>query len=155
MAYPPPPPPNQYQPPAPAPAAPPADDAGSDAGGDDGGDSGGDGDYQDVFAYQKFDGHIGCNWNGKNLGVIGSPKDILNDVPTKCTDGGDACIELGKRACEAKSDCWGFALQSGENALDGVQVYNSSASNNYLCNGKWGLSVNSGWTTYRKINGNM
>ena len=106
--------------------------------------------YQDGDAYEKVDGHIGCS-KGGNLGFIGIPKDILNDVSTKCEGGGAACIDLGKRACDAKTECWGFAINNGW----GVQIYNSSASNTNLCNGKYGLTENTGWTTYKKISGNM
>ena len=83
--------------------------------------------------------------------MIGRPKDIINDVSTTCKDGGTACIELGKRACNAETECWGFAILSSW----GVQIYNSSASNTNLCNGKYGLKENSAWTTYKKISGNM
>ena len=64
---------------------------------------------------------------------------------------GAICIELGKRACDANTDCWGFAVHKGW----GVQIYNSEASNIDLCNGKYGLQENSGWTTYKKTSGKM
>ena len=106
--------------------------------------------FQAGGAYEKVDGHIKC-YIGGNQGIIGRPKDFLNDVSSKCTGGGADCIELGKRACDAETDCWGFAVNNGW----GVQIYNSKASNTDKCNGKYGLQENSDWTTYKKSSGNM
>ena len=92
-----------------------------------------------------------------NLGFIGRPKDFLNDVTTKCTDGGAACIELGKRACDATTECWGFAVHGVQRSRKGwgVQIYDQKASNTNKCNGKYGLQENFEWTTYKKSSGNM
>ena len=87
-----------------------------------------------------------------NLGLIGRPKDILSDVSTECKDGVAACIDLARRACEATTDCWGFAIHKPW----GVQIYNSKAANKNLCTGKYGLiGGKSSWTTFKKIPGIM
>ena len=72
-------------------------------------------------------------------------------MSTTCTDGGATCIELGKRACDSITDCWGFAVHMGW----GVQIYDSKASNCDKCNGRYGLQESSDWTTYKKNSGNM
>ena len=82
-------------------------------------------------------------------GMMGRPMDLLDDVSTKCTGSGSKCVDLGKRACNAANECWGFAVH----ATWGVQVYNSKAANPDGCNGKYGLKSHSKWNTFRKITG--
>ena len=108
--------------------------------------------YKEDDRYEKVDGHLGCTVNGVNLGLIGRPKDILSDVSTECKDGVAACFDLAKRACDAITDCWGFAIHKSW----GVQIYNSKAANKNLCNGKYGLQDGkSSWTTFKKFPGIM
>ena len=82
-----------------------------------------------------------------NLGFIGRPMDILNDVSSQCTTGDSKCIQLGKMACDTLSSCWGFATHSGW----GVQIYDNKASNKNVCTGANGLMQSRDWNTYRKI----
>ena len=85
--------------------------------------------------------------NGENVGMLGRPMDLLDDVSSKCTTGDSRCIQLGKRACDTLSSCWGFAIHSGW----GVQIYDNKALNQSVCTGVNGLMQNRDWDTYRKI----
>ena len=73
--------------------------------------------------------------------------DFLTDVSSKCTTGDSTCIQLGKRACDSNTNCWGFAVHSGW----GVQIYDNKASNPSACDGTNGLKSNGGWDTYMKL----
>ena len=109
--------------------------------------------------YEKVEHHIGCHQGiaqppnlANNLGRIGNPSDFLKDRPLECSSGGTSCVDLGKRACDAASGCWGYAVWNME-TMDSIQIYNSSASNTGICDGKYGLEKNTDWTTYRKNSG--
>ena len=104
--------------------------------------------------YESIPGHIGCHsegGSGANLGLIGRPMDFLNDVSSSCTTGDSRCIEIGKRACCATPNCWGFGIHSSW----GVQIYDKRASNQSVCSGTNGLGQNKDWNTYKKLNFGM
>ena len=106
---------------------------------------------QETCLYEAVKKHIGCclkncKTDARNLGLIGHPKDLLDDVDLKCTEGVAKCAEFGKRSCDRIQDCWGFAIHKG---LD-VKIYNSSASNPSMCWGTHGLRPNAAWTTFKK-----
>ena len=103
------------------------------------------------YSYEMIEKHRGCIYNGSNLGFVGRPMHLLDDVSTECKTGDSTCVDLGKRACNSAIDCWGFAVHSGW----GVQVYNSKTSNADLCDGTYGLMQNSNWNTYKKESGNI
>ena len=103
--------------------------------------------------YEKVEGHIGCHEgtgaSRRNLGHIGNPSTFLKDGPLQCSFGGPSCVDLGKKACDAASVCWGFAVWDMQ-IETGIQIYNSSASNSGICDGKYGLQKNTRWETYKK-----
>ena len=108
--------------------------------------------------YEKVEGHIGCHKgqapSRSNLGHIGNPSTFLKDGPLQCSFdlGLTHCVDLGKKACDAAPGCWGFAVWNML-TLTGIQIYNSSASNAGICDGRYGLEKNSGWETYKKNSG--
>ena len=91
--------------------------------------------------YELIIGHIGCGGGGGN---IGRPKSLLKDVTSECKTGGPECVELGKKACDATSNCWGFGIHNVQKSW-GVQVYDSSALNPTKCDGKYGLEKKPNW----------
>eukprot|EP00041_Stephanoeca_diplocostata_P016970 m.337173 g.337173 ORF g.337173 m.337173 type:complete len:391 (+) comp20545_c0_seq1:135-1307(+) len=102
--------------------------------------------------YTAFPRHIGCHHSScsGNCGFIGRPRDFLSDVSSTCTDGSQACVELGMRACNylvaTGRECWGFAVHRGW----GVQMYNNQAVSEGLCSGDEGLQGNGAWNTWRR-----
>ena len=94
-------------------------------------------------------GHIGCQGEGGN---IGRPKTLLEDVSTDCKTGGPECVELGKRACDATSNCWGFGIHNVSDSW-GVQVYDTNALNPSKCDGTYGLGKNKNWSVFKKVCG--
>ena len=108
--------------------------------------------------YEKVEGHSGCHQviagSRRNLGRIGNPSTFIKNGPLQCSYdlGMTACVDLGKKACDAASGCWGFAVWNML-TLNGIQIYNSSASNAGICDGKYGLEKNTNWETYKKNSG--
>ena len=106
---------------------------------------------QGAFIYEEIKKHIGCTLgNSNNLGMMGTPEQLLDGVQSACKEGGSKCEELGKSSCDMIPNCWGFAINEGW----GVQIYNSSASNPSLCTGTYGLRSNNGWKTFKKLSSN-
>jgi len=93
--------------------------------------------------YCTVQSHVGCHQGSQNMGYLGRPKDFLSDYNSHCTSGGQECVDVGERACESMSNCWGFAVHTGW----GVQMYDSNAA---TCSGTEGLQANGAWTTYKR-----